>query len=198
MDECIDNSLWERTACILSYGGGVTDIAINYTLLVLSVGGAGYWQLRQQRYERIHNEQDQQLLSLSISSPSPKAAALSIGFTIAFQIVLCLCLFCSGISIVWCAVAGWMLMGMQRERRHEFRSSSKVQLFLFLLLPLTVDAAGILYYAITADAITTVAHGCALAMGATLRWLCTSSTNNNNNVATLPPDIDPVRLVNKP
>jgi hypothetical protein len=180
MNECTDNNLWDRTACILSYSGSATDCVINYTLLTISV--AGCWvqlrRLQQTNHERITME-DQQPYSIS-TAPTSKSALISFGFTVAFQVGLCLGIECSGISIVWCAAAGWMLMGAQRERR----LNSRVY---YLLLPLTCDAAGIIYYAVTAEAITTVAHGCALTMGAVLYWLST------RNSATTPSNDEQVR-----
>lgn len=118
--------------------------------------------------------------------PSVPSTLASLGFVIVFQVGLCLMVHCSGISIVWCAIAGWMLVGtgqlvlcwdrqqqqqQQQRRRHPFGTSHLALVALSLLC----DAAGVLYYAATAPAITTVAHLCAIAMGMILYLLCSST-----------------------
>ena len=60
-----------------------------------------------------------------------------------FQIGLCLILKCTGVSIIWCFMAGWIL----------------IKDFSFILL---IDLCAILYYTFTAYFITTVAHVSAL------------------------------------
>ncbi len=67
-------------------------------------------------------------------------------FVVVFQIVLCLVVGCSGISIIWCACLGW-----------QYR---QLPLWLGIL-----DGLLLLYYAVTAEWITTVAHACAIVMG---------------------------------
>ena len=105
--------------------------------------------------------------------PTTRAAVLSLIFALAFQIGLCLVLHCSGISIVWCAGAGWMLYGSRQDHSAPFsRRHSKWQFW----LPLAMDGAGIMFYAITAELITTIAHACALVLGATLYWIASRST----------------------
>jgi hypothetical protein len=142
-------------------------------------------------------------------TPTVPCALASLGFTVVFQIGLCLGLACSGISIVWCAMAGWMVrdrwtrreaMVAARERRDgsSTRCNAVFRPLGWLLwngtasnenhygycgrlvvhLALLSDAAGIVYYAVTAEAITTVAHVCALVMGAALYALCVWVANN--------------------
>jgi hypothetical protein len=141
--------------------------------------------------DNTHDPQRQEESSSSYSIrtipiPTVRSALISLGFAVAFQIGLCLGLQCSGISIVWCAMAGWMVRAI--VRRHNGPSTnngcSSCELWnnnidslnngndycgkLVVHLALFSDAAGIVYYAVTAEAITTVAHVCALVMGATL------------------------------
>jgi len=48
-------------------------------------------------------------MTTSESNRRTIAALISLGLVLLFQIGLCLALFCSGISIVWCACFGWFL-----------------------------------------------------------------------------------------
>jgi hypothetical protein len=157
MDDCPNTAgIFARVACILSYGGSLGDCWINYFLLLTSVTG---WILY------IHHQRWLQPSSFrSRDVPSHAAAAGAFVFLVIFQISLCLLLQCSGISIVWCGIAGWMLTELLQR---EYRSSSSI-----LVAMLLCDACGIFYYAVTAEAITTVAHICAVILGSLLRCGC--------------------------
>ena len=72
---------------------------------------------------------------------------------ILFQIVLCLAVKCAGVSIIWCAVGGWILMDLQKQSNELLH-----EIFPFRVLVLLVDQLAISYYAITMEPITTVAH----------------------------------------
>jgi hypothetical protein len=211
MDECADNSIWDRTSCILSYGGSTKDCAINYSLLIISITGCGV-QLKRLRHNNhdaacvmrrdqpnegsctCSDSQQQETTFLSSSAatsstatssnkitttriaPTYLAATKSLFFSIAFQIGLCLVLHCAGISIVWCAALGWMLVGMRQQQMQQQQQPHIIHRDCISyedcwLFPLVCDMAGILYYAVTAEPITTVAHACAIAMGAILFWL---------------------------
>ena len=112
---------------------------------------------------------------------------------IAFQIVLCLIVECVGISIIWCAIFAWILVevacgrgigGAASSDTESIRQvetsntsptcvgygnlSSRCSCIAVVSTILCVDLAAILYYAITAPAITTVAHICAILMGVIL------------------------------
>ena len=158
MDECrSDHGWWPQVNCILTYGGSQTDIAINYSILLINMTACA-------------------LLLGWDSRTNQRRALLSFGFTVTFQIVLCMALGCAGISIIWCASAGWM---MQRQRRNSqtealvdacdevmLSQSNESQLLVVgRQVALVVDAAAILYYLWTAEFITTVAHSCAVVMG---------------------------------
>mmetsp|Transcript_14288 Transcript_14288/g.21772 ORF Transcript_14288/g.21772 Transcript_14288/m.21772 type:complete len:157 (+) Transcript_14288:1286-1756(+) len=87
---------------------------------------------------------------------------------ILFQIILCLVLGCAGISIVWCALAGWImserkdLAGYVRARKFDFVVMAGE------LLTLALDFIAIVYYMRVADLDTTVAHGLAIVLGAAI------------------------------
>lgn len=143
MDECELGELWPQVICILTYGGDVWHSSINYSLTAITLGCCSLPYLR-----RIHSYEN---LVNNRTVPRPRTALFSLAWTTSFQIGLCLVLHCSGISIVWCAGAGWLwlLPAPEPSRR----------------IILLADTLGALYYAFTAPAITTVAHGCAFAMG---------------------------------
>jgi hypothetical protein len=83
------------------------------------------------------------------TSTSPRSTAATLScflFVVGFQIFLCLLVGCSGISIIWCACLGW-----------QYR---RLPLWLGIL-----DGLLLLYYAVTGEWITTVAHACAIVLG---------------------------------
>ena len=92
--------------------------------------------------------------ALFIFGGPPKRRAAIISFFFAFQLGLCYCLGCSGVSIVWCACVGGGALDMHRGLR----------LVAFRVVAVAVVAA-LLWYAMLAEAITDIAHVCALTMG---------------------------------
>jgi hypothetical protein len=128
--------------------------------------------------------------SSTTCGPTYKAAIYSLVFVILFQIGLCLIAGCVGISVIWCAMAGWMVFGLLcdwrqrvRQQRNERTSSSSLSWFsrqtssrtvAIVITTLFLDSVGIVYYAMTSELITTVAHACALALGAAV-YKCTTS-----------------------
>jgi len=92
--------------------------------------------------------------ALFIFGGPPKRRAAIISFFFAFQLGLCYCLGCSGVSIVWCACVGGGALDMHRGLR----------LVAFRVVAVAV-VAGLLWYALVAEAITDIAHVCALTMG---------------------------------
>jgi hypothetical protein len=156
MVECqLAASISERLACIASYSGNVIDCVINYLLLSLSV------------YCWIVYENRSAGRSPPVS-PSSRTQAFSFGFLVVFQFSLCFLLQCSGISIIWCGISGWMIMEILSFRS---RQQSLFVIWYPLLLSAICNALGILYYFVTAEAITTVAHFCAILLGFILYWL---------------------------
>ena len=92
--------------------------------------------------------------ALFIFGGPPKRRAAIISFFFAFQLGLCYCLGCSGVSIVWCACVGGGALDQHRGLR----------LVAFRVVAVAVVAA-LLWYAMVAEAITDIAHVCALTMG---------------------------------
>jgi len=182
----VDGSLGSRIACILSYNGSTLDICINYTMLAVNLVACKRILTKQQRRRDL--------------------LALLFGSVWIFQI--CLCLFlahvsengigCAGISIVWCAMAGWAAWWLRQQQRNANRNKNNA-----LFAPtrtrrrkslkssqtnydggggvwdnawLVANAATLFYYFVTEDIITTVAHICALIMGILLEiWATTSN-----------------------
>lgn len=147
MNDCDKNaSLFAKIGCILAYNGSIYHSTINYSLFSLSLIAAA-------RHPTI---------------PRVRAVIAFTGIT-AFQIGLCLLVDCSGISIIWCSMAGWLWAGHNCRR-----PPVPVKIALF------ADGMGILYYAVAFPMITTVAHVCALGMGFALH-LCLATPPSSMN-----------------
>jgi hypothetical protein len=228
--------LLERIFAILSYGGNAPlDVAINYSLLLLNLIACSYTLLLRAKAFPSPRSSSQS------GSSMIRATVAALVFIFAFQIVLCLAVGCVGISVVWCALAGWMLLeegeqerqeeegsqqrqrpppeaygdepdGQEEEEEEERRSLvrqgqslltasalqpgandagigegvaascssvaqrvvpriSRRRMFV-VLVALAVDSVAILYYAATFPPITTLAHLCAIGLGAILRCVC--------------------------
>ena len=155
--DCDGRPLGDTLQCILTYDGSAFDSALNYTLVI--IGALPF----------LHN-------SSSDALPLPRVAALA--FFCAFQLTLCVAIGCSGVSIVWAACLGAVLLDDWRRDSQRLVGTlvvlsigvqntpcvSVVQ----QLTVATADVAGslaLLFYAATSPPITTVAHICALAMG---------------------------------
>ena len=172
MEECpTDAALLNRTTCIVTYGGDRTNIWINYVtlLVVLLVSVVRARNVLHHRNRRMSQQQgggNNAWLGASV------AALLGV---IAFQIVLCWNLGCAGISIVWCAVAGWIVNERRRcqpeERDVAAANDNRSRLDVVEDFTLTAVLAVLVYYALTMEPITTVAHACALILGALLSRL---------------------------
>jgi hypothetical protein len=160
-------SLLSRTACILTYGGSPTDLWINYLLL----GANCFWCL-------------QVIFRKNALLPPPRGATLCrVGCflgVIFFQVGLCLQVGCSGISIVWCALAGWalrqevllypqeLMQDLRDNRNHNYALPLRGGRWGWIVDindKIWPNAAALLYYAVVAPPITTVAHSCALVLG---------------------------------
>jgi hypothetical protein len=103
-------------------------------------------------------------------------------FVAAYQINLCLLVGCSGISIIWSACAGWIfsegrrracILGDSESSVTEASSSSSasspwnrhIPLLVCEQVILAADGLAIIYYGCVTEAITTIAHLCAILMG---------------------------------
>jgi hypothetical protein len=153
-----DKSLWQKTACILTYEGSWGDVFINYVLLLINAAACWGAHRRQRR---------------AVSTVTAFGALV---FTVSYQIVLCLIVQCSGVSVVWCAMVGWVFHqergALTKDvRRHPNDDTEERKVVRMLLFTLAIDLASIIYYAVISDPITTVAHICAIIMGILLSWL---------------------------
>ena len=110
-DECPNGgSIWERTGCILGYAGSGKDIAINYVVLSINLFYCAAVVLQKSKCQRGSDK----------SKKIQQFALASLAFVTVFQILLCLALGCAGISIIWCAMGGWIMS----ERRRTIESAS--------------------------------------------------------------------------
>ena len=92
--------------------------------------------------------------TLFIFGGPPKRRGAMLLFFAAFQLGLCYVIGCTGVSIIWCACAGGGALDHHRGLR----------LVAFRVVAVAVVAA-LLWYALVAEAITDIAHVCALTMG---------------------------------
>jgi uncharacterized iron-regulated membrane protein len=175
MNECHDGDWTHRTACILTYAGDAPDTCLNYVVLAATLLVA----LRRAR---------QRTMLARCWWWATGTALVGVGL---FQIVLCLLLGCAGISIVWCAVAGWLMNERQEEEEDPVSNDSATAhspsrgLRPVEDVLLTGVLAVLIYYGGTAPPITTGAHFCALVLGALLskgnRYMVGSSDVDNVN-----------------
>ena len=92
--------------------------------------------------------------TLFIFGGPPKRRGAILAFFAAFQLGLCYVIGCTGVSIIWCACSGGGALDHHRGLR----------LVAFRVVAVAVVAA-LLWYAMVAEAITDIAHVCALTMG---------------------------------
>ena len=153
---CRAGKLLGRIVCILTYKSKV-DIAVNYSLLIINLACC-FWELK------THHENRRQVQRYAIGS---------FIFVTCFQITLCLFLAdCSGISIIWCAMAGWSISERRRVLLHQESNETTAETRRFIKIMtqwvILADLAAIIYYWLTYEPITTVAHLCAIVMGAVI------------------------------
>jgi hypothetical protein len=208
--EGAQRGLPDRLVCILTYDGDGLDVIINYVLLIVNLFVC-ISQLRAGglQHDDTQNEHQRQ------SRGWVARALTALVFVVAFQVLLCLAVGCVGISVVWCAMMGWIAcergIGVPRQQppqvllrpsesdpivhrdesapasadaatsgahaelqsaRHPSRPSDDFRFLNSLIVgALAVDLCGIVYYGVVMPAITTVAHGCAIALGSLCWWL---------------------------
>jgi signal transduction histidine kinase len=111
-------------------------------------------------------------LALFVVTPSIRSAVLLWAFFVSFQLALCLLLVnCTGVSVVWNANAGALLVFAIRSLEPDLRAF-RLELVAFIVsLALLVDV----YYVAAADALTTVAHIAAIVLGVLTAQIATSS-----------------------
>lgn len=129
--------------CILTYDGSTTDIIINYTMLAINLLITAFVNRHQGVLWWVN--------------------VLLTAFLFAFQIVLCLVIGCMGISVVWSAQFGYYGVLAAFGKRP---ITEQKELLCAVLFGVVATLLTWLYYLVTAEAITTVAHLCAALMGA--------------------------------
>ena len=144
MDDCQPADLLTQTECILTYAGYWPDVCINYTLICVDVAFCAWW--------------------LSVSHQKTLGPLISFIATTVYQLVLCLLLGCSGVSIIWCAVVGWYIHKSRCQAGSQV-PQNQAMIFKAEILLLLLNSATVLFYAITAPIITSVAHCLALLLG---------------------------------
>lgn len=177
-DSCMDEKLNGRLSCILTYHGSERDIMINYIVLIVNLICCVV-------SIRFHSQQVPEKACKLI-----RFALLSLISVAVFQICLCLVIGCAGISIIWCAMAGWMVSEHQNlKKRQEVNVSmlqwEKTDLFVFVL-----NTGVIIFYAFVTEPITTVAHSCALVLGVMLSMISIRLYNDNKYEETMSSLVD--------
>jgi len=230
--------------CILTYGGSMQDVYINYFLLGCNLLLCTQLTLLRRKQHAVAQSllPSQPARSSTVTTtadsvplrPLPNMACrwFSLAFVAAFQIQLCLWVECSGVSIIWCAMAGWAFLEErwirqepQRqplivvEERQQLQQDSSLRQTNYppgdntTAATITTAAAasdpacphvwglgtivqafnlgGVLYYALTEEWITTVAHGLAILLGcclwyasertATVWWWCWKKTGGRTS-----------------
>ena len=156
---------------------------------------------------------------------------ITAGIVIFFQITLCLVVHCYGISIVWCAMAGWIIserkrikddIGLEPRATDQATPSSTASschdndsgvnnadpqnndqqhetgITRMALLVILLDIGTIVNYVVVSALITTVAHICAMVLGAILSELSQrmsqvfTSEGDNVSTAAVPGNTDPL------
>ena len=207
MPSCYDKDFYHRITCIVSYSGSTADLFLNYAVLFINI--CACWNIhqrqsgdtvrrqrqRQRDYQSLNRQQQQQqqgrssptdgtgrqvaaaaAAAAATNMTKSQAALASLLFVVVFQVTLCLVLGCTGISIVWCACMPWLFLERNDSRSNNNNNTTTVILML--------DVSVILYYAVVAPLITTVAHMCAIILGLVLwifsSFLTTTPTNVQN------------------
>jgi hypothetical protein len=169
-ESCSDGNVFGRISCILSYGGSVQDSILNYLTILLNL--AYCVKIVLTSHHRHHDKE---------KYGQHRSYALgSLIFVVVFQVILCLLVGCSGVSIIWCAMGGWSMS--ERRRVVELTTDTNTEdgarddstlrladrLIYFGKVVILFDTTVIIYYMVVSPAITTVAHLCALVLGAVL------------------------------
>lgn len=182
--ECV-GSIPSKTQCILTYGGSERDMLINYTLVAINL-------FLCVKASVIHNNTN------VVLEKYYRHATRALVFVVAFQIGLCLILGCSGISIIWCSMAGWIMSQKRQMIRSEVDEDGDIdqpvaadssnttheKLAKMAQWVILLDLGSIVYYLVVSEVITTVAHGCALVMGACLSQLVNKHIGVTSTIST--------------
>jgi len=168
--ECSESE--EKLECILTYAGSKNDIAINYSVLFATLIASSV-VLRTHCYSPSANFICARLVWMIIAL---------LGLT-AFQITLCFSLGCSGISIIWNAMDGFLVANYwQRKKYSDENLNANNSLNLVMgHACVAVGLAADIYYAILSEILTTVAHVCAVLLGMLLYLVYTYSFRGQAN-----------------
>eukprot|EP00540_Astrosyne_radiata_P011954 CAMPEP_0116834624 /NCGR_PEP_ID=MMETSP0418-20121206/7092_1 /TAXON_ID=1158023 /ORGANISM="Astrosyne radiata, Strain 13vi08-1A" /LENGTH=204 /DNA_ID=CAMNT_0004464199 /DNA_START=52 /DNA_END=666 /DNA_ORIENTATION=+ len=156
---CVDGGFGDRLWCMLDYEGNQLDVLINYPLLVVNFLVC--------------------VLALCLQPTTDAAKVRKLRWyafaclvcVTLFQLGLCSLVYCTGISIVWCAMGGWIIRERRQLQESTERSSLRTDSLALERIVIVLDFCIILYYAFVANPITTVAHVCAVVLGAILSLL---------------------------
>lgn len=171
---CRPGSILDRITCVLIYPS-TFDIVLNYFLLILNLAYCAFQ------------------ITPSAPQTNPQArkfyAVGSFIFVVFFQITLCLILGCNGISIIWCAMMGWSTSSVHQTVRERKNSEARLGINHLGKITISFDFLAILYYAITTEAITTIAHVCAVILGVFLEKLARFGSSMNGTSSEQEPMI---------
>jgi len=168
--ECTVGNTWTKTCCIFTYDGSTKDVLLNYFIFLVNLAycTAALWKSGKHRQ---------------------RLALYCLLGVAAFQWTLCLVVGCSGISIIWCAMCGWTMNERRQRLQGDWEGSTSTNLLQDRrydygtgVIFLNIVAIG--YYAFVMAPITTVAHVCALILGASLNIIALSRTQGGPRGAT--------------
>mmetsp|Transcript_380 Transcript_380/g.461 ORF Transcript_380/g.461 Transcript_380/m.461 type:complete len:177 (-) Transcript_380:8-538(-) len=169
MSECENSEhLIEQTECILTYAGSTKDIMINYALIAINI----------LLVIKLFNNNTENIRRERWGIGKRWFAAFGFMFVVLFQIVLCLIVGCAGVSIIWCAICGWILreenlllgasttsVSTLHDTTNPGPATQQGKKIDLVSLVLFVDISVIIYYSIVEEPITTLAHFLAIIMG---------------------------------
>jgi hypothetical protein len=157
MSRMLSEGIGPQIGAILTYDSSDLDIGFNYSAWIISLLPCflldfylpTYFQLSRHHWI---------LLQLSL---------------FVFQVGLCLAVDCRGISIVWSANCGYSTYFAYKMRYGSYLYEKKAleMIKLTAIVSLLWCLALWIYYAVTADASTSIAHLCAILLGIVLSYM---------------------------
>jgi len=202
---CDHGNVWIRTGCIFTYNGSTNDLILNYFVFFMNLIYCAWYSGKCTMMRTRRNNDPDEVHHRSM------VLILCLLGVIAFQWILCLGLQCSGISVIWCAMFGWTILdrGGMYHRSHQqmdsqnrigrhneevdneegnrcprLSSSSSCCIYCGIL---AMNISLMMYYGWVAAPVTTVAHVCALTLGAIMHRLisfCSGTTTTTSTTTT--------------